>query len=114
VEHAYPEMGALVPGAIEVLKDCVARGSKLVLFTVRDGKELEDAVRLLQDNGVALHAVNRNDDVPSTSPKPYYDVLIDDRALGCPMRAGITVANRMCVDWALVAVMLGLEGASWH
>jgi beta-phosphoglucomutase-like phosphatase (HAD superfamily) len=61
VEHAYPEMGALVPGAIEVLKDCVARGSKLVLFTVaRSARSSKTRCALLQDNGVALHAVNRN------------------------------------------------------
>lgn len=112
MEHDYPRMGQLVPGAIETLWECVARGSKLILFTVRDGAELDAAVQLLVDHGIELHGINSNSDVPSTSPKPYYDLLIDDRALGCPLRQAIHPPHRPCVDWERVRELLGLE-ASW-
>lgn len=107
MEHDYPRMGALVPLAIETLLDCAARGTKLVLFTVRDGAELDAALQLLADHGVALHAVNGNPDVASTSPKPYYDLTIDDRAIGCPLNPGTN--GRPRVDWARVRELLGLE-----
>lgn len=116
VEHAYPHIGPLVPGAIEVLQDCIAKGARLILFTVRDGHELDEAAEFLARNGVPLHAVNRNPDVPSDSPKPYYDVLVDDRACGCPLAPGFEIRNRPCVDWGVIGPLLHrlIESGGWR
>lgn len=43
VTHEYPDVGKDI-GAIPVLKELVDKGHKLILFTMRDGKELQDAI----------------------------------------------------------------------
>lgn len=43
VTHDYPRIGKDI-GAVPVLKELVERGHKLILNTMRSGKELEDAV----------------------------------------------------------------------
>ena len=45
VTHEYPRIGRPVPGAIETMKEFLARGDKLILWTMRSGEELADAVR---------------------------------------------------------------------
>lgn len=108
VDHAFPEIGFPVPGAIKWMKRWAEAGAKLILFTMRsDGQKsgtvLSDAVAYLETNGVALHGVNRNPDQASwsTSPKAYAQIYVDDAAFGCPL---ITFAafNRPCVDWDVV------------
>ena len=42
VTHDYPNVGKDI-GAIPVLKLLVTEGHKLILFTMRDKKELDDA-----------------------------------------------------------------------
>ena len=43
VTHEYPKIGKDI-GAVPVLKELVEKGHKLILNTMRSGKELEDAV----------------------------------------------------------------------
>lgn len=116
VEHAYPAIGPLVPGAIDVLQECISKGAQIILFTVRDGVELDAAVQFLEENGVRPSAVNENPACPSRSAKPYYDVLVDDRALGCPIMPGFEVRNRPCVDWGIVGPQLQrlIESGGWR
>ncbi len=100
VEHDYPNIGHPVPGAVEALVHFVARGALVILWTVRDGKELEEAVRYVNDRGVQLYGVNNNPGFCSESPKVYADVYIDDLAMGCPMR--MRPGAKSFVDWTLV------------
>ena len=44
VEHKYPEIGKEKPFAIDTLKQLAFEGHKLILWTSRDGKLLEDAI----------------------------------------------------------------------
>ena len=44
VEHRYPEIGREIPFAIETLKRLIKDGHKLILWTVREGKLLQEAV----------------------------------------------------------------------
>lgn len=44
VEHAYPEIGKPIPFAIETLKQLIKDGHQLILWTVREGDLLNDAV----------------------------------------------------------------------
>ena len=44
VEHKYPEIGKEIPFAITTLKRLQAEHHILILWTVREGKLLEDAV----------------------------------------------------------------------
>ncbi len=104
VEHAYPNVGAEI-GAAYVLKRLVAAGHKLILFTMRSGKELDDAVEWFTSHGIRLYGVNRNDlrDEWTSSPKPYGDLIIDDTCLGMPL---LQTSGRPYVDWGSVTTYL--------
>ncbi|MDR1592456.1 MAG: hypothetical protein LBS16_06195 [Prevotellaceae bacterium] len=86
VEHAYPAIGRPIPFAIDVLKKlCYEEYHQLILWTVREGTLLDDAVAYCREQGVEFYAVNRNEpeDVEVSYPrKVLADIYIDDRNLG--------------------------------
>lgn len=89
VEHRYPEIGEERPFAIEVLKMLIADRHKVILYTMRNGKLLEDAVNWCAERGVEFYAVNsdepndfRADRNANFSPKVNADYFIDDRNIG--------------------------------
>jgi hypothetical protein len=103
VDHAYPEIGKPVPGAIETLKIWSDAGVKIILWTMRSEITLIEAAHYVQDNGVELWGVNRNpeQDTWTESPKAYGQVYIDDAAAMMPLihYAGF---KRPCVNWKLI------------
>lgn len=88
VEHRYPSIGRELPFAIETLKKLTEEGHRLILWTVREGKLLEEAVAFCRERGLEFYAVNR--DYPEEekrlnnhfSRKLKADLWIDDRNLG--------------------------------
>ena len=89
VEHRYPEIGRERPFAIETLKMLIADHHRLILWSVREGQLLEDAVKWCKDRGVEFYAVNK--DYPEEngtennnhfSRKLKVDLFIDDRNIG--------------------------------
>ncbi len=86
VEHAYPRIGAPIPFAIETLLRLQREGYRLVLWTVRAGKLLDEAVAYCRDNGLEFYAVNANypDEVltENDSRKLNANIYIDDRNVG--------------------------------
>lgn len=87
VEHQYPEIGKEQPFATETLRLLIAERHKLILWTVREGKLLEEAVEWCRQRGVEFYAVNR--DYPEEakthtgfSRKIKANLFIDDRNLG--------------------------------
>lgn len=108
VDHAFPEIGAPVPGAIDWMKKLQSAGANLILWTVRCnessyGKVLDDAVNYLESNGISLFGVNENPVQKSfsKSQKAYGHIYIDDAAFGCPL-IEIDGFNQLCVDWSVV------------
>ena len=59
VTHEYPCIGEDI-GAVPVLKELTAAGHKLILFTMRSGKLLDEALAWFKRNGIELYAVNEN------------------------------------------------------
>lgn len=128
VKHQFPKIGDEIPGAKEVLKELVAAGHKLVLFTMRsDGQQkgkLEDgyeahpgdfltqAVEWFVKNDIELWGIQRNptQDRWTKSPKAYGQIYIDDAALGCPLIYPTDARDRPWVDWAMVRIMLQQRG----
>lgn len=106
VSHEYPAVGRFV-GAQKVLTRIVREGGKLILWTMRDGPTLYDAIKWFDDNKIPLYGYQRNPDQDSwtSSPKAYAKIYIDDAALGCPLKSGIG-AERPFVDWPAVELML--------
>lgn len=87
VTHCYPRIGKEIPFATETLKMLAKDGHKLILWTVREGKLLDNAVEWCRERGVEFYAVNRDypeeDEAHSGfSRKIKADVFIDDRNLG--------------------------------
>ena len=88
VEHRYPEIGEEVPFAIETLKMLIKDRHKLILWSVREGELLDEAVEWCKQRGVEFYAVNR--DYPEEekennnhfSRKLKADLFIDDRNVG--------------------------------
>lgn len=109
VTHEYPLVGKDI-GAAPVIKKMVERGDKIILFTMRSGPFLEDAVRWFADNGIPLFGVNENPEQKTwtTSPKSYDAVYIDDAALGAPLMRDSS-ATRLHIDWVKISILLGLD-----
>ncbi len=88
VEHKYPAIGAEIPFAIDTLIKLKEEGHRLILWTVREGRLLEEAVEFCRERGLVFYAVNR--DYPEEekgrnnhfSRKLKADLWIDDRNLG--------------------------------
>lgn len=86
VEDAYPKIGKPQPFAFETLKMLEAKGHRLILWTVRKGRTLQEAVEFCKQNGIEFYAVN-NDFAEEEfsgrgSRKINADVFIDDRNVG--------------------------------
>ena len=60
VEHRYPEIGRERPFAIDTLKMLIADQHRLILWSVREGQLLEDAVNWCRERGVEFYAVHRD------------------------------------------------------
>lgn len=107
VDHRYPEVGDELPLAVEVLRDATSRGARIVLWTMRSGRTLEDAVRWFAERDIPLWGVNENPEQRdwTSSPKAHCHVYIDDAALGAPVLRSID-GRRPAVDWEKVRIML--------
>ena len=87
VTHEYPRIGREIPFAIDTLKRLQQNPQiQLVMWTVREGKELEEAVEYCKNKGLEFYAVNNN--YPEETNKDGQprklkaDLFIDDRNLG--------------------------------
>ena len=106
VEHEYPRIGREKPFAIETLKMLRSEGNRLILWTSREGKLLEEAVEWCHARGLDFYAVNSNQ--PSDAmlrhdtTKVLADVYLDDRNIG-----GIP-------DWGEIYEMIGQQREKSH
>ena len=85
VTHEYPKIGKDI-GAIPVLKKLLKNGNNIILYTMRSGKELIDAVDWFNKNEISLYGVNTNPSQSSwtLSPKehrPYVDWIEVEKLL---------------------------------
>ena len=89
VEHRYPEIGEERPFAIDTLKMLINDRHKLILWTVRTGKLLDEAVEWCRQRGVEFYATNKDYPEEEKEKNPHYtrklntiDYFIDDRNIG--------------------------------
>ena len=86
VEDAYPSIGRPQLFAFETLKKLQDKGHRLILWTYRHGKSLDEAVAFCKKHGIEFYAVNKS--FPEEQFDPQYsrkinaDLFIDDRNLG--------------------------------
>lgn len=88
VEHRYPAIGKEIPFAIETLKQLQRDRHRLILWTVREGRLLDEAVAFCRERGLEFYAVNRDYPEEEAERNNHYsrklkaDLFIDDRNLG--------------------------------
>jgi hypothetical protein len=86
VEHEYPAIGKEKLFAFQTLKELEKMGARLILWTFRAGKELDEAVEYCRKNGIEFYAVNKNypEEIfdATVSRKIDADVYIDDKNIG--------------------------------
>ncbi|MCD8296303.1 MAG: hypothetical protein LUC88_01890 [Prevotella sp.] len=89
VEHKYPEIGEEIPFATETIKKLIADHHKVILWTVREGKLLDEAVEWCRQRGIEFYAVNKDYPEENGSASNKYfsrkikaDMFIDDCNVG--------------------------------
>jgi hydroxymethylpyrimidine pyrophosphatase-like HAD family hydrolase len=88
VTHEYPNIGKEIPFAIQTLKMLQKDGHKLILWSVREGKLLNEAVQWCCKRGLEFYAINRDYPEEEKSNNNNYsrklkvDIWIDDRNIG--------------------------------
>lgn len=86
VEDAYPAIGKPKLFAFDTLKKLQNEGHRLILWTYRSGKKLEEAVQFCESNGINFYAINasyEDEEIDSEkSRKIHADIFIDDRNVG--------------------------------
>lgn len=89
VEHKYPQIGREIPFAIATLKQLQQEHHRLILWSVREGDLLQEAVEYCRRRGVEFYAVNSNyyeepvsENSTCSCRKLKADLFIDDRNLG--------------------------------
>ncbi|MFI3315170.1 MAG: hypothetical protein R3Y04_05850 [Rikenellaceae bacterium] len=87
VKHRYPRIGEELPFAIDTLKQLIEDRHLLILWSVREGALLDEAVEWCREKGVEFYAVNRDFPEENGSEKHYSrkikaDLFIDDRGIG--------------------------------
>jgi len=89
VEDRYPEIGREKTFATETLRMLIADHHRLILWTVREGKRLDEALAWCKERGVVFYAVNKDypeergtDNNNHFSRKIKADMFIDDRSVG--------------------------------
>ena len=107
VTDEYPKICEELPFATETLKLLIKEHHKLILWTVREGALLDEAVNWCRERGVEFYAINK--DYPEErqewnnhfSRKLKVDMWIDDRNIG-----GLP-------DWGLIYQMIHYN-KTWH
>jgi len=107
VEHRYPEIGEEKPFAVQTLRMLIQERHQLILWSVREGQLLDEAVQWCRERGIEFYAVNRDYPEETAAGNDHFsrkikaDIFIDDRNLG-----GLP-------DWGTIYRMIH-EGKTWH
>lgn len=84
-ENQWPDIGPPREGVVKYILQRQQNGAKLILWTNRAGKRLEEAVAWCRDHGITFDAVNGNlpemvEKFGGDSRKVFADEYIDDKA----------------------------------
>jgi hypothetical protein len=98
--HDYPRIGKDI-GAVPVLKELIKNKHQLILFTMRSGKKLDDAVNWFKENEIPLFGIQTNPTQHewTDSPKAYGQLILDDAAAFAPLKFDPEYSNRPFIDW---------------
>ena len=128
VTHEFPNIGKDI-GAEKVLKKLIQKGHKLILFTMRcnhtfipnshqpdiivePGNYLTEAVNWFKERDIPLFGIQKHPNQTgwTSSPKAYGHLIIDDIALGCPVKFDRNISDKPFIDWVRIEGMLTNNG----
>ena len=95
VENKFPAIGELKLEAESFIRALQERGDKWILYTMREGKVLREALAFLMERGLVPDAVNDNlpemcDFYHNNPRKVFANVYIDDHNAGGLLFSGIS------------------------
>ena len=124
VTHDFPNVGLEI-GAVPVLKELVKNNHRLILFTMRSdrfekgktgsaeiadvtGPFLQDAIDWFKKHDIPLYGIQTHPTQHkwTKSPKAYGHMIIDDTALGCPLKYEPIISPKPFVNWEKVRTFL--------
>lgn len=87
VEHRYPQIGKELPFAVATIKKLIDEGHHFMLWTVREGDLLDEAVEWCRSRGIEFYSINKGYEEEDNSDHHYSrklkaDLFIDDRNVG--------------------------------
>lgn len=78
--YDYHKTGEDFSEVIDLLKECSDFGLTLILYTAQEKQsEIDWRIKYCEDLGIKVNYVNESP-VMNQSKKPYYNILLDDRA----------------------------------
>jgi hypothetical protein len=101
----FPTIGEPVPLAIETIKELLAAGHTIVIWTCRDGDSLIQAKQKLQENNIYIEYFNQLPNQEHLSSKLDVDIQIDDKTAGCPLIVEFG-QNKPYVDWEEIRALI--------
>lgn len=87
VQDRYPEIGEELPFATDTLRMLIKEHHRLILWSVREGKYLQEAIDWCHERGVDFWAVNKDYPEEEIENNNHYsrkikaDYFIDDRSI---------------------------------
>jgi len=107
VTHEYPYIGIELPNMLNVIKKLQAKGHQFILFTMRSGETLDQAVQWCTERNIKFFGINENPQQAewSASRKVYAQHYIDDAAIGVPL-VYPPGGKRPYVDWVKIEPIL--------
>lgn len=120
VEHAYPQIGSMNPGSIDVVKKLQNSGHEIILNTYRadlkDGT-LEEAITFLESSERTQLTFSSITELKIHPPIWNWDafessgiIFIDDTCEGTPLIRNIALEYGFMVDWKTLDDWFLLKG----
>lgn len=102
ITDKYPNIVGENKPCISVMKKWINGGVGIILWTIRSGKSLDDAVNWCKEQGLELYGINKNPTQHkwSNSPKIYGVLRVDDANVGTKLIHDDKYRPR--VDWEYI------------
>jgi len=79
VEDQYPEIGSPKIFAFETMQEMIKNRHQLILWTTREGEELQAAVDFCKERGIEFYAINKS------FPEEKFDTATASRKIICDL-----------------------------
>ncbi len=79
--YDYEKKGYIYTEVIHLLQDCHRLGAHIYCFTACEEEQYPEMEQYMKDNNIPCDGINIDYDfIPFRGRKPYYNILLDDRA----------------------------------